>query len=155
MNRLTIVPDRLERLRKLCLLLPETLEKETWGDPTWRVRDRIFVMQKGNYEGGQPSIWLKVELGGQELLVDSRGELFFVPPYVGHKGWVGIRMDVKRIPWTLVADLIRDSYCLIAPKRLAVFVRVAAVHGAPEPSRRRKSSPSSRSAAAPKGTHRV
>src|SRR5690606_27392243 len=60
MSPLTIAPDRLERLRAICLALPEATEKIAWGDPTWRVRDKIFAMQKGNYEGGRPSVWLKV-----------------------------------------------------------------------------------------------
>ena len=118
MNPLTIRPDRLERLRTICLALPEATEKVAWGDPTWRVRNKIFTMQKGNFEGGTPSIWLKVEDGGQAVLVESKPERFFVPPYVGHKGWVGIDMARGRIPWGLVEELIRDSYRLIAPKRL-------------------------------------
>ena len=118
MNPLTIRPDRLERLRTICLALPEATEKVAWGDPTWRVRNKIFTMQKGNVEGGTPSIWLKVEDGGQAVLVESKPERFFVPPYVGHKGWVGIDMARGRIPWGLVEELIRDSYRLIAPKRL-------------------------------------
>lgn len=117
MNELSIAPDRLERLRKICLALPEATEKEAWGDPTWRVRDKIFVMQKGNYDGGRPSIWLKAGPGAQEMLVDSKPNTFFVPPYVGHKGWVGVWMD-KRVPWGAVTELIVDSYRLTAPKRL-------------------------------------
>ena len=58
MNPLTIRPERLEQLREICLALPETSEKLAWGDPTWRVRDKIFAMQKGNHEGGRPSVWL-------------------------------------------------------------------------------------------------
>ena len=93
MNHLTISPDRLSRLRELCLSLPEAVEKETWGDPTWRVRDRIFAMQKGNYEGGRPSLWCKAPDGAQEALVGSGAGRIFVPPYVGHKGWVGVYLD--------------------------------------------------------------
>lgn len=104
------------------MALPEAVEKETWGDPTWRVRDRIFAMQKGNYDGGRPSVWLKVELGGQELLVDSSAELFFVPPYVGHKGWVGIYMDVKPIPWTLQTAKKIETRA----RRIAEFVKMMA-----------------------------
>lgn len=119
MNRSTVRKDRLDRLRKICLALPEAAEKETWGDPTWRVRNRIFAMQKGNYEGGRPSVWLKAPAGGQDTLVTNDPERFFVPPYVGPKGWVGIYLDGKRVDWTMLSVLIEDSYCLIAPKRLA------------------------------------
>lgn len=118
MNPLTIRAGHLARLRKICLALPQAKEKEAWGDPTWRVRDRIFVMQKGNYEGGRPSIWLKASEGGQAVLVESDPETFFVPPYVGHKGWVGIYMD-RRFDWSLVEELIEDSYRLTAPRSLA------------------------------------
>jgi predicted DNA-binding protein (MmcQ/YjbR family) len=124
-NPLTIRPERLEQLREICLALPETSEKVAWGDPTWRVRDKIFAMQKGNHEGGRPSVWLKVGDGGQSVLVDSNPDRFFVPPYVGNKGWVGIYMDRGRIPWALVRELIEESYRLIAPKRLAAQLRPA------------------------------
>lgn len=125
MNPLTIAADRLEKLRAICLALPEATEQIAWGDPTWRVRKRIFAMQKGNYEGGRPSVWLKVAGDGQAMLVESRPELCFVPPYVGHKGWVGVHMDVARIPWALVKELIEESYDLIARKRLAAARRCA------------------------------
>lgn len=126
MNELTIAPLRLERLRAICLGLPETSEKEAWGDPTWRVRDKIFAMQKGNFEGGRPSVWLKAEDGVQEALVHSDPERFFVPPYVGHKGWVGIYLDGKSVDWSTVAFLIESSYRLIAPKRAAGRARKSA-----------------------------
>ena len=118
MNTLTIRPDRLKRLREICLTLPEASEKEAWGDPTWRVRDRIFAMQKGNYEDGRPSLWLKASEGGQSVLVEANPDAFFVPPYVGSKGWVGVYLD-GRVDWPLVRDLVEESYRLIAPRRLA------------------------------------
>ena len=114
----TIRADRLERLRSICLALPEVSEKETWSDPTWRVGDRIFAMQKGNYEGGRPSVWFKAPPGAQDVLVRSAPERFFVPPYVGHKGWVGLWLDGRRVDWDEVTDLVDESYRLIAPRRL-------------------------------------
>lgn len=116
MNPLTIRPARLRRLREICLSVPEAREKETWGDPTWRVRDRIFAMQKGNYEGGRPSLWLKAPKGAQRELVESRAERFFVPGYVGHKGWIGIYLDGPRIDWAEIGALVAESFRLIAPK---------------------------------------
>ena len=115
-DHLTIRPDRLRRLRDVCLAFPEATEKEAWGDPTWRVRDRIFAMQKGNYEGGRPSVWCKAPEGAQHALVASDPR-FFVPPYVGHKGWVGVYLDGP-VDWEELGDLIEQSYRLIAPKRL-------------------------------------
>ena len=118
-SQLTIDPERLERLRRICLALPEAHEKEAWGDPTWRVRDRIFAMQKGNFEGGRPSVWVKAPGGDQAALVGSDPDRFFVPPYVGHKGWVGVHLD-GRMDWDELAELVEESYRLIAPKRLVV-----------------------------------
>jgi predicted DNA-binding protein (MmcQ/YjbR family) len=118
MNRLTIRPDRLERLRAICLALPEAAEKITWGDPTWRVRDRMFALQKGNVAGHRPSLWVKAAPGVQTDLVDGDSDLYFVPPYVGGKGWVGLYLDGGRLPWDDVAARIEASYRLIAPRRL-------------------------------------
>ena len=112
-------PERLEPLRRICLVLPEASEKEAWGDPTWRVRDRIFAMQKGNYEGGRPSVWVKAPSGMQDAIINSDRERFFVPPYVGHKGWVGVYLDGADPDWEEMTDLVEESYRLIAPKRLA------------------------------------
>jgi predicted DNA-binding protein (MmcQ/YjbR family) len=114
----TLSPEQLERLRGLCLGLPAASEKIAWDDPTWRVKGRIFAMQKGNHEGGRPSLWLKGAPGAQEALVGARPSVFFVPPYVGHKGWVGIYLDVA-IEWDVVADLVVESWRLIAGPRLS------------------------------------
>lgn len=105
-----------DRLRAICLALPEATEKEAWGDPTFRVRDRIFAMFKQG--DGRPSLWCKALPGSQAVLVGAEPERFFVPPYVGHKGWVGMRLD-RRPDWSEVAELVRRSYRLIAPRRLA------------------------------------
>lgn len=117
MNPSTIKPERLERLRKICLALPGAVEKEAWGDPTWRVHDKIFAAQKGNYDGGRPSVWLKGMEGAQEMLVASDPECFFVPPYVGHKGWIGVYLDTPRVRWSMLADLIAESHRLVGKTR--------------------------------------
>lgn len=105
-----------DRLRAICLALPEAMEKEAWGDPTFRVRDRIFAMFKQG--DGRPSLWCKALPGIQTVLVGADPERFFVPPYVGHRGWVGMRLD-RGPDWNEVAELVRRSYRLTAPKRLA------------------------------------
>jgi len=122
MNELTIAEERLEHVRRICLALPEAHEKEAWGDPTWRVRDKIFVMQKGNYQGGRPSLWMKAPEGMQGVLVEAAPERFFVPPYVGKNGWIGLYMDTDAVDWEELATLTRDSYRLTAPKKLAALV---------------------------------
>jgi predicted DNA-binding protein (MmcQ/YjbR family) len=109
----------IQRLRAICLALPEAVEKEAWGDPTFRVRDRIFAMEKRG--DGRSSLWCKAPAGSQMVLVGADPERFFVPPYVGAKGWVGMRLD-GRPDWDEVAELVKRSYRLIAPKRLAAMV---------------------------------
>jgi predicted DNA-binding protein (MmcQ/YjbR family) len=106
-------------LRAVCLALPEAVEKEAWGDPTFRVRDKIFAMLK--FGDGRVSLWCKAPPGSQAVLVGADPELFFVPPYVGHKGWIGMRLD-RSPDWREVAIVVARSYKLIAPKRLAASV---------------------------------
>lgn len=106
----------VERLRGICLGLPEAFEKEAWGDPTFRVKDKIFAMAK--FGDGRISVWCKAPEGSQEMLVEADPATFFVPPYVGAKGWVGMRLDAGP-DWDEVEQLVRRSFALIAPKRLA------------------------------------
>ena len=108
--------DPRERLRAICLALPEAEERETWGDPTWRVRDRIFAMEKRG--DGRVSVWLKAPEGMQQVLTTADGERFFVPPYVGHRGWIGVRLDAGP-DWDELAALVERSWRMTAPKRLA------------------------------------
>jgi predicted DNA-binding protein (MmcQ/YjbR family) len=106
----------LDRLRSICLALPEALEQETWDLPTLRVRGRIFALY---WTGdGRKSFWCKAPPGSQEVLVGADPDIFFVPPYVGHKGWIGMRLDVTP-DWREVETIARRSYRLVAPKRLA------------------------------------
>ncbi|MGH6925135.1 MAG: MmcQ/YjbR family DNA-binding protein [Propylenella sp.] len=106
----------LDRLRAICLALPEAEERETWGHATFRVRDKIFVTA-GDGDGGF-AISCKAPPGSQTILVGADPERFFVPAYVGSKGWVGMRLD-NRPDWDEVAVVVRRSYSLVAPRRLA------------------------------------
>ncbi len=106
----------IRRLREVCLGLPEAVEKTTWNTPTFRVRDKIFTMVHGAGD-----VWCKAPRGVQTILVEAAPERFFVPPYVGHKGWIGFRLDAGT-DWEEVAALIRRSYRMTAPKRLAALV---------------------------------
>lgn len=118
------VPRPLSRLRKLCLALPEAHEVEAWGEPTFRVRNKLFAMyaDAGNHHGaGRASVWCKAAPGNQALMVRAEPERFFVPPYVGPSGWIGIYLD-QSPDWNEVAELLRDSYRLIAPKRLCALL---------------------------------
>jgi predicted DNA-binding protein (MmcQ/YjbR family) len=109
----------IDRLRGICLALPDAEEKEAWGDPTFRVRDKIFAMEKRG--DGRISVWCKAPPGSQSILVEADPEQFFVPPYVGRKGWVGMRLD-NAPDWDEVAVVVKRSYKLIAPKKLVALV---------------------------------
>jgi hypothetical protein len=105
----------LARIRRICLALPEATEKEAWGAPTFRVRDRIFVMFVNNHHGdGRLAIWCNADRDAQVALVDADPRRFFVPPYVGPRGWVGIRLD-RRPNWAVVAALVEGGHRKVAP----------------------------------------
>ena len=107
----------LARLRKICLALPQAYEQETWGDATFRVRQKIFVVARED-GGGVATFSCKAPPDSQHVLVNADPRRFFVPPYVGHKGWVGVRLDGKP-DWDEIARIVARSYRLVAPKRLA------------------------------------
>ena len=113
-------PSPIARLRKICLALPEAHEVEAWGEPTFRVRNKVFAMyaSAGTHHGaGRPGVWCKASFGNQSILVQSDPTRYFVPPYVGVRGWVGIFLD-DGPDWPEVRALMEDSYRLVAPKRL-------------------------------------
>lgn len=113
-------PKPLTRLRKICLALPDAHEVEAWGEPTFRVRNKLFAMfaSASTHHGqGRPAVWCKAGPGNQELMVRGAPDRFFVPPYVGPSGWIGIWLD-GTVDWNDLADLLRDSYDLTAPKHL-------------------------------------
>lgn len=108
--------DPLERLRAICLALPEAVEGAGVGSPSFKVREKIFAMQ--HPMNNRPSMWCKAQKGFQEMLVNTDPDHFFVPPYVGHHGWVGVWLDVD-LDWGQIRDLVEESYRLTAPKRLS------------------------------------
>jgi hypothetical protein len=124
----------LDRLRALCLALPEAHEVEAWGEPTFRVKNKIFATyaSSANHHGaGRPGVWIKSAAVTQDMLVRAEPAHYFVPPYVGKSGWVGAFLD-KRPDWDIVADLLRDAYRLTAPKKLL------AQHQSGEPAKQRR-----------------
>jgi hypothetical protein len=110
----------LTRLRRLCLALPEAHEVEAWGEPTFRVRNKLFAMYAaaGNHHGnGRAAVWCKAAPGNQQLMVTAAPERFFAPPYVGPSGWVGVWLGAGT-DWDELAGLLADGWRLVAPKRL-------------------------------------
>jgi predicted DNA-binding protein (MmcQ/YjbR family) len=108
-------PPILERLRELCLRLPEAVETGGVGNPSFKVRDKIFAMQHGHE--GRTSCWVKAPPGIQGMLIGHDPARFFAPPYVAKHGWVGTWLDVE-VDWDELADLVEESYRMTAPKRL-------------------------------------
>jgi predicted DNA-binding protein (MmcQ/YjbR family) len=108
--------DAVSRVSGICLALPEAEEQPFGGHtaPSFRVGGKFFVMIGESRE----SMTFKAGPGVQEALVSADPERFYVPAYVGHRGWVGARLDVEQ-DWQEITELIEDSYRLIAPKRLA------------------------------------
>ena len=109
----------LERIREQCLSLPETSERLSHGQPTFFIRGKTsFVMYLDNHhDDGRLALWCAVPEGMQEALVESMPEHYFRPPYVGHRGWIGVRLD-RDLDWNDVAGAIEDAYLTVAPKQL-------------------------------------
>ena len=114
----------IDKLRELCLALPEAHEVEAWGEPTFRVKNKIFAMYADgstHHGNGRSAVWIKAAPGEQELLMKAAPDRFFSPPYVGKSGWVGVWLD-KRPKWTEVRLLLRDAYRLTAPKKMLALL---------------------------------
>jgi predicted DNA-binding protein (MmcQ/YjbR family) len=110
--------DPLESLRKLCLALPETTERPSHGEPTWFVRDKkVFVMYADHHHDDRLGVWMAAPPGVQEALGAEDPEHFYRPPYVGHRGWLGVYLDVD-VDWEHFEDLVENAYRQIAPKTL-------------------------------------
>jgi hypothetical protein len=109
----------LARVRELCLALPETEERLSHGSPAFFVRGkRTFVMYLDNHHGdGRLALWCAAPEGLQGGLVEAAPEHYFVPPYVGHRGWIGVRLD-RDLGWEEIAGVIEDAYVTVAPKAL-------------------------------------
>jgi predicted DNA-binding protein (MmcQ/YjbR family) len=132
----------LKRLRQLCLALPHAFEKEAWGECTYRVTGgSMFAMTDSNHhDSGHIAVWVKAPPMVQEILVHADAKRFFVPPYVGPKGWVGVRLDYK-VDWEELGEILKDGYMLSAPKKLRAGMQSADGDQAPAAVRRAKRRP--------------
>lgn len=112
----------IDRARTICLALPEATERLTHGEPGWFVGKKLFATWEDHHHGDpMVGLWVNAEPGLQEILIDAQPECFYRPKYVGHRGWIGVNMEAPQ-DWAQVADLVRDSYRMVAPKRLAAPV---------------------------------
>jgi hypothetical protein len=116
-------PSLEERVRAICSAFPEVTERPSRSAPTWFVRvggrERSFVMlwAQGHHDNHFPHLWCAAPPGAQEELTATEPDLVFRPPYVGHRGWVGVRLP-ETVDWTLIAELCQDAYRTVAPPRL-------------------------------------
>ncbi len=110
----------LARVRAICLALPHVTERLSHGTPTFFVRDRtafVYAWVDGHHDHTFPHLWCAAGPGVQEVLTRAAPEYFFRPPYVGHRGWVGIRLD-GGVGWDEVGEVCEDGFRAVAPRRL-------------------------------------
>lgn len=109
-----------DRVRAICAALPDVTEKTSHGSPAFFVR-RQFVMlwPDGHHDHGFPHLWCAAPPGAQEALVGAEPDRFFRPPYVGGRGWIGVRLD-GRVDWAEIRALLEDAYRAVAPRKLVV-----------------------------------
>lgn len=104
----------IQRVRGLCTALPEVTERRSHGEPTWFHRDeRSFAMGADHHHDDRVAVWLALPPGARDPLVQAEPDRYFVPPYVGHRGWIGVYLDVD-VDWDRLEDLVGDAYHTIA-----------------------------------------
>jgi hypothetical protein len=108
----------LRRVRAICLALPEVTERLSHGSPTWFAGKKTMVSWVDDHHGdGRLGLWVAAPPGVQQDMVEQEPERFFVPPYVGHRGWLGVCLD-QSPDWDEVAGIVEDAYRTVAIKRL-------------------------------------
>ena len=108
---------QIERVRRICLALPETIEKLSHGEPTFFVRKKVFAMFSNNHHNdGHIAVTLPAAIGIQDMLIESEPEKFYRPPYVGVRGWIGVELD--RVSDEELTLHIHEAWRLIAPEKL-------------------------------------
>ena len=112
-----------ERLRKICMALPEANERVSHGEPTWFAgKGKVFAMLDNHHHGSRHlSVWLPMPRGVQPELLKADPERFFKPPYVGPQGWVGVVLDT-RPDWKRVQQMVRDAFVFVATAKLRAIV---------------------------------
>jgi hypothetical protein len=109
----------LQGVRSAALALPDTTERTSHSAPTFFVRKKTFVYFWDNHhDDGRVAIWASAPPGVQEEVVESEPDRFFRPPYVGHRGWIGYRLDTGSVDWDEVTAVVTDAFRTVAPKTL-------------------------------------
>jgi hypothetical protein len=120
-------PEKTDRLRRLCLRLPGVIERLSHGEPAWFAGGKLFATTADHHHDDRLSVWCAAPLGAQEALVAADADRFFRPPYVGHRGWLGVYLDVEVVDWEELAEIVEGAYRQVAPRRLR-----AELDGAPQ-----------------------
>jgi len=117
-------PERtLAKLSALCLALPEASCDRRGDHASFRVRKKMFAYFLNDHHGdGIVSLCWKAELGENEELAAAAPKRFYVPAYIGHRGWAAVRLDRGAVDWDEIGDFVRASYCAVAPAKLAAEV---------------------------------
>jgi hypothetical protein len=109
----------LERVRAVCLRFPETEERLSHGEPTWFAGGRkVFVMYADHHHDDREAFWAAAPDGAQDALVSDDPSRYFVPPYVGHRGWVGVYLDGPDPDWDRIEEIVEDAFRMVATKTL-------------------------------------
>lgn len=109
---------QLARVREICLALPAASERTSHGSPAFFIDDkRAFASFCDNHHhDGRLALWCAAPEGAQAMLVDANPDAYFVPPYVGHQGWVGVRLD-RDLPWSEIAAVLEAAHATRAARR--------------------------------------
>ena len=106
-------PKTLDRLRQLCTAMPRVIEKPSHGEAAWFVRGKQFATTADHHHDDRLSVWLAATPVTQEAIIEDDPMHFFRPPYVGHRGWLGVYLDVQDVDWGVVTRLIREAHALV------------------------------------------
>ncbi len=120
------VERALAEVRRICAALPEVTERPSHGAPSFFVRDKktIAMFHDDHHGDGRLALWCAAPAGVQAELVETEPERFFVPPYVGHRGWLGVRLD-RSPDWDEVAGILTEAFRVVAPKTLVARLDAA------------------------------
>jgi len=104
----------IERVRRLCVAWPDVTERLRHGEPSWFVRDRRSIATGADrHHDDRVALWIAAPPGARDPLIDADPERYFIPPYVGHRGWIGVYLDVE-VDWDKVEELIANAYHTVA-----------------------------------------
>jgi len=126
MPKSSAIDPRLTRLTEIVLALPETSRKELGSHAAFLVRKKIFAYFLNDHHGdGIVAVTCKALPGENTALISAQPKRYYLPAYIGPRGWVALRLDLGKIDWEEVRELLLGSYLLTAPKKLAAFVKIS------------------------------